>query len=208
MSASARRIGVHMSVNGIMIGAIVAGLVFFQSDACAQAAPAPTKPHRSTTVRPNSTRAVRRFVQTFYDWYVPIALSDTVHIITWYYVLNNADRFLDRGLAAALRADSVAQQMDPMKQTREVLNGDPFLYSQDPCGPYEVIDVQHRGGAFIVLVRPCHAKAAGPVVEVRAVGGRWRISNMLDLDGHRDLKSYLCQWAKEDLRTDRRPAKC
>jgi hypothetical protein len=36
--------------------------------------------------------------------------------------------------------------------------------------------------------------------------GRWRITNVLYDKG--DLKAYLCQWAKADLRPDKRPAKC
>ena len=133
-------------------------------------------------------------------------MSDTVHIPTEWYVLKNADRYLAPDLAAALRADSVAAHEDPMKQTREVLNFDPFLESQDPCGPYEVIDVHRRGSAFIVPIRVCHSKGAGPAVEVHAVDGRLRISNVLYGEG--DLKSYLCQWAKADLQIDKRPAKC
>jgi hypothetical protein len=161
-----------------------------------------------TLVNTDSTEAVRKFVQGFYDWYVPIAISDTVHFPAWYYVLTNAHRYLDPDLAAALRADSVAQQDDPTKQTRDVLDFDPFLLSQDPCGPYEVIAVRRHGDTFRVPIRPCRAKGAGPVVEVRDVNGRWRISNVLGLDGDRSLRSYLCEWAKADLRKDRRPAKC
>jgi hypothetical protein len=67
--------------------------------------------------------------------------------------------------------------------------------------------VARRRDTFRATTRPCHAKRAlGPVVEVRAIGGRWRITDVLYDD--RGLKSYLCQWAKADVRPDKRPAKC
>lgn len=198
-----------MSAGRLIAQVVFASLAFSASGSCVQGVPkgaaqqSPVIAQNSATSGRDSTAAVRQFVQGFYDWYTPIALSFP-RFPAWYDVLNNADRYLDRDLAAAIRADSVAREGDPI--TRETLNFDPFLSSQDPCGPYEVIEVRRRGDTFRVPIRPCHAKGAGPVVEVRAVDGRWRIANVFY--GKGDLKSYLCQWAKADARTDRRPAKC
>jgi hypothetical protein len=178
-----------------IIALVSAGVVFVHANASAQ----------SAQVSADSLRASRQFVQRFYDWYMPLALGRHAFPAE-YYVLSNAGRYLDRDLAAALRADSVAEQAGPSKATRQTLEFDPFLESQDPCGPYEVVDVARRGDAFRVRMRPCHAKGVGPVVEVRAMEGRWRITNVLYDNG--DLKSYLCQWAKADLLPDKRPAKC
>lgn len=155
--------------------------------------------------RADSVQDVRQFVQAFYHWYTPIAIADH-RFPAWYSILKNDDQYLDRTLAAALRADSAVAQMGPMKATRQTIDFDPFLDSQDPCKPYEVAGVSRRGNVFRVVMRACHAKEIGPIVEIRAIRGRWLITNVLYGDG--DLKSYLCRWAKGDLRRDRRPTKC
>ena len=207
-AAAAIRIAPHSHSGRIsMICAMLAVIASIQLYACT---PAKHVAENGAALRTaaDSNAAVHRFVQAFYDWYVPIASADSVHIPAFYYVLTKADRYLDRDLAAMLRADSVEEEIDPTKQTRETLDADPFLDSQDPCGPYEVIDVRRRGSAYVVRMRACHGDG-GPVVEVRSVGGAWRISNMLDVGGGgRDLKSYFCEWAKEDSRPERRPPKC
>ncbi len=192
-----------MSAKRSFVLMIFAGASFFGSDACAQRMGRVGTLREPTAIAADSTLLVRRFVQEFYDWYAPLALGDH-YGAAWWNVLKNADRYLDRSLASAVRDDSIARMRDP--QTREVLNFDPFLNSQDPCVPYEVISVHHQGGTYRVPMRACHAKGAGPVVEVRAVDGRWKITNVFY--GRGDLKSALCQWAKEETRTDKRPAKC
>jgi len=174
-------------------------LAVVHAEACAQQKAARDR------VSNDSLHAARQFVRGFYDWYTPLTLAN-LSVRGEYYVLTRADQYLDPSLAAALRADSIAQQDDPMTATRQTLDFDPFLASQDPCEPYEVVDVRRRGNAFLASMRGCHAKGIGPVVELRAIGGRWRITNILYGDG--DLKSYLCQWAKADLRPEKRPAKC
>jgi hypothetical protein len=90
-----------MSIRGIAIGFAVAGLACLHSGACAQATRAPAS-ERASTVPADSDHAVRHFVQAFYDWYTPIALSD-VRNPAWYYVLNNAGRYLDRGTSQKTR---------------------------------------------------------------------------------------------------------
>ena len=192
-----------MSAKGTSIRMVFACAAFLQSDACARGARVAATPQQRTSIAGDSIVAVRQFVQGFYDWYTPIALSG-LHFPAYWNVLNNADRFLARELAAAIRDDSVAQVSAPI--TRVPLNFDPFLDSQDPCGPNEVIDVRRQGDSFRLPIRECHMQRPGPVVEVRSVDGRWRISNVFYDRG--DLKSYLCQWAKADLRPERRPTQC
>ena len=192
-----------MLAKGTIIRMICAAVAFVQSDACAQRASAVATPRAPMPVVGDSSLAVRQFVRGFYDWYTPVALSFP-RFPAWYNVLNNANRYLDRDLAAALREDSVAREADPIP--RETLNYDPFLDSQDPCGPNEVVDVLRQGSTFRVPIRQCHSKLAGPVVEVRPIEGSWRITNVFS--ERSDLKSWLCKWAKADVRPERRPAKC
>lgn len=172
---------------------------------CAQVARGGSAGRDVASITADSTQAVRQFVQRFYDWYVPLTIADHAFPAE-YYVLDKADSYLDPDLAAALRADSVVEEVDPEAATRETLDFDPFLFSQDPCGPYEVVRVARRGDAFRVGMRPCHADGISPTVEVRAEAGQWKITNLLYGDG--DLRTYLCRWAMADLRPEKRPAHC
>jgi hypothetical protein len=187
------------------ISVLLASIALFPAAGCAQ------KSNRAdtaaTSMAQDSSLAVRQFVQGFFDWYTPIAVSDTGQGPQWWSVLTQADRYLDRALATALRGDSIARLASPERQTREILNFDPFLNSQDPCGPNEVMEVIRVGSVFRVPIRSCGARRANMTVEVRAVDGRFRISTVIYNSG-RDLKYWLCKYAKEDSRPQRRPASC
>ena len=186
------------------------GFAMFAAITCLQSTAAQIRRGSSarqdvTPITADSTQAVRRFVQQFYDWYVPLTIAHH-SFPAYYYVLDKANSYLDRDLAAALRADSVVEETNPEKATRETLDFDPFLASQDPCAPYDVVKVARRGDAFRVGMRPCHTNVVSPTVEVRAEAGQFKITNVLYGDG--DLKAYLCHWAQADLRRDRRPTRC
>lgn len=192
-----------MSFQSVVIRVAVVGSFFAQSAACAQGRRVDVAAREPMSTVGDSALAVHQFVQGFYDWYTPIAVAPREGF-AYYRVLSKSDSYLDLDLAAALRGDSVAQFSIP--DTRQTLNFDPFLNTQDPCAPTEVVGVRRQGGTSRVTIRTCRASRPGPVVEVRAVNGRWRITNVFY--GRGDLRSYLCQWAKEDTRTDKRPDKC
>jgi hypothetical protein len=182
----------------------LASVAFVPSDGCAQRS-SPAGTHASAAQ--DSSSAAGQFVQSFYDWYTPIALGES-RVPRWWRVQSKASLYLDPALATALRSDSIARLASPETQTRETLDFDPFLSSQDPCGPNEVSGVRRDGGVFRATVLKCRAPGVEIVVEVRVVNGRWRISNVVYGGKSRDLKYWLCKWAKEDLRPQRRPASC
>ncbi len=207
-----------MPTRAMIIRTAFTGLTFCASGACAQGAPKNVARQAApitldSVVRANdSTAAVRKFVQGFYDWYAPFVQTEP-RFPGWWQILSSAPGYLDANLASGLRADSAAQRIDPV--SREVIDFDPFLNSQDPCPRYEVTDVHSDGRSYRVSARPVCPNAnwqywqtldKTTVVEVVPEGGHWKITNVFYEKG--DLKSLLCLNAKADTRPDRRPAKC
>ena len=190
-----------MYSNWNLLRIAIAGIVFIASAACGQRARVAPSSAVVPSAAEDSALAVRRFVQGFYDWYTPIALSDH-RGPAWWSVLSSPVPYLDHDLAAAIRADSVARVAEPI--TRETLNFDPFLFSQDPCGPNEVMDVRRAGDSFRVPIRMCTSSGAWVVVEVGFVDGGMTVLNVRSVNGD-DIKSLLCKYAKEDARRDKRP---
>jgi hypothetical protein len=182
------------------------GFAFLATNACAQVGSSGLKtPPVDTAPAPtDSSQAVRAFVQHFYDVYTDPSFSPA-----WPWL--DVDQFVDAKLMTALRADSVAS-LD-MRRSREIINFDPFLDSQDPCPHYAVVEVRRNGAAYDVTVKPVCAdprwQTQRPVVEVMRQGDRWMITNMrYDHAGPKDLRGLLCEWAKADMKPERRPAKC
>jgi hypothetical protein len=119
--------------------------------------------------------------------------------------------FIDADLMRALRGDSLAAT--ERFPSRMLINFDPFLDSQDPCPRYDVAVVHRVGGVYKVTVRPVCAdprwQTQRPVVDVMLEDGHWKITNVTyDHNGTKDLRSLLCEWAKADLKPERRPTKC
>jgi hypothetical protein len=99
--------------------------------------------------------SINSFVQSFYDWYVPKALSDS-SVPTPKLALKQRSSVFGPHLAAALREDYAAQPAYPGEIVG--LDFDPFLNTQDPCEHYEVGTISHRGHTYSVEV---HAICAG-----------------------------------------------
>src|SRR5689334_19920193 len=77
----------------------------------------------------------QRFVQRFYDWYVPLAIkSDSTP--SWNQVLRYRGSSLSSELVRRLREDADAQAK--VKGEMVGLDFDPFLNAQDPCERYRV----------------------------------------------------------------------
>lgn len=95
------------------------------------------------------TKPVRVFVQTFYDWYVPISLRNN-SVPASDFALKYKSSDFSPELLRALQEDSNARA----KVTGEVvgLDFDPFLNGQDPCQRYDVGEIAHRGASYWVDV--------------------------------------------------------
>jgi hypothetical protein len=86
-------------------------------------------------------KSLQRFVQDFYDWYVPKAFGDHTGP-AWDFALKYRKQAFSSELFRALQEDSDAQA----KATDLVgLDFDPFLNSQDPCEQYEAGDSNQIG---------------------------------------------------------------
>ena len=131
-----------------------------------------------TSNQVDSTASAQRFVQSFYDWYTPIArrtiMSDTggAQIA----VKRQAEVF-SRELLDALRADLTARA-----KGEEGLDFDPFLFSQDtPCEHYQADRVLRQRDSYRVDVRAiCDgepADSAHVAAELRPSGGSWQFVN-------------------------------
>ena len=195
------------TIQAIVRGAS-AGLTFFASAACAQQPPNRSGlAQPSTAITGDSIASAHQFVQQFYDWYA--AIADTARRQPVWPVLSNRSQFLEADLAAALRGDSIGRVSE--KGSREVLDFDPFFGSSNPCKHYEVTDVTGQGGVFKASVRSVCVYAGGErgkvVVDLIANRAHWKISNVIYPQGG-DLKYWLCKYAKEDTRTERRLMKC
>lgn len=150
--------------------------------------------------------SAREYVQGFYDRYLATERTEGGGPAHWRLLGSDV---LDSTLVAALREDSAfGDQRHP--GSREGLNFDPFLASQDPCPRYEAIRARSEGPGFHVTVRPLCADSSwqnqGPVVEVSYRDARWRIVNVHY--ERTDLRTLLCQYAGRDTRARRPPAAC
>lgn len=131
------------------------------------------------------------FVRSFYDWYAPLAQAD--HQGPAFQVALKRDAWIFSGeLQRALKADAAAQA----KVDGEIvgLDFDPFLFSQDPDGRYEIGKVTRDENRQLFAL---HGVSEGKrrtkpsvLVEVRQQSGRWIFINFYSPEGG-DLLSIL-----------------
>ena len=175
---------------------------------------APATAKSQSAVVPVTTRsdtsAVREFVQQFYDWYAPMAERGS-RVPAFWSVLPRPG--VSPELREAFRADSAAWAEGEAK-TRELIDVDPFLHSQDPCAPYRVEKVVPDGPAFgATVVEACPGRAGSEyppqrvVVVVERRDSLFEISNVR-FDSLTSVRSLLCQFAMADRKLERRPSKC
>jgi hypothetical protein len=169
------------------------------------------QPAGAATTQPDSSELARTFVQGFYDWYAPFAdTSGAPGAIGR--TLSRKPSVLGTRLASALREDSLARhEPGRTEPPRELLNYDPFLYSQDPCGSFRADSVKQLSGAYRVSVREaCPGNGFGNrpfALDVIGEGGRWVITDVV-YGEKSSLIAQLCQLALRDDRPDRRPKDC
>lgn len=105
--------------------------------------------HAQAATDQNNSRSLKIFVQSFYNWYVPKALSDSISP-SWNIALTHKASIFNQRLANALKNDSIAQAQSPGEIVS--LDFDPFLASQDPCERYEVGKITQRHNSYFVEI--------------------------------------------------------
>jgi len=145
-----------------------------------------------------NSASARDFVQRFYSWYVPQALSER-HGPASDLALRYKGSEFSPNLLQALKEDSDAQA----KANGDIvgLDFDPFLNTQDPCERYELGKVSQTGSNYSVEVYGvCSGKKnAKPdvVAEVGRRGSHWEFVNfhypnlMKDCPNSADLLAML-----------------
>jgi len=119
---------------------------------CHKEAPPPASASASTAVRDTTlglpaadgaAQSAAAFVQAFYQWYGKLGdlYQQAVH---------DSPAFFAPALLAGLHADSAAKQQHPDEVVG--LDWDPFLETQDPCDPYQVMGTTRRGDTVLVAV--------------------------------------------------------
>ncbi|MDR3690733.1 MAG: hypothetical protein P4L46_15255 [Fimbriimonas sp.] len=126
------------------------------------------------------TRAARRFVQRFYDWYSPRAMSAKAGP-AWNLALKAKTASFSPALRRALRADVNAQA----KSTGEIvgLDFDPFLNSQDPELRYVAGTPVASRGSYLVGVHGASATKPAVFAKVESRHGAWRFTNFIYSSG-------------------------
>jgi hypothetical protein len=133
----------------------------------------------------NASDSVKVFVQGFYDWYVPKALSS--HSTTaWSTAVKEKGSCFSPELGRKLREDSEAQAKDEGEIVG--LDFDPFLNSQDPGRRYSVGKVVPKGDSYLVEVHRIipgkpEAKLTA-TAEVTGKNGQWHLVNFIYPGGH------------------------
>ena len=123
-------------------------------------------------------QSLRDFVQGFYSWYVPHALSDSAGS-AWEFAIKEKSSAFSPQLVQALRRDSAAQA----KTTSEIvgLDFDPFLAAQDPCENYEVGRITQRVESYLVdIYGVCSGKKhekPDVIAELQHKNGHWLFVN-------------------------------
>jgi hypothetical protein len=133
----------------------------------------------------NASDSVKKFVQGFYDWYVPKALSSRSEPASNIAIKAKGICFSPE-LGRKLREDAEAQA----KAEGEIvgLDFDPFLGGQDPGRHYSVGKVALKGESYLVEIhRVSSGKPEGELTvtaEVTGKNGQWYFVNFIYPNGH------------------------
>ena len=122
--------------------------------------------------------SVRKFVQGFYDWYVPRALKGDAETLA----LKTKPALFSPEIRKGLEEDRRAAEKNPDEIVG--LDFDPFLNSQDLADTYTVKKVEQKGSRWFASVYG-HYKgqkedsAASVVAQVEKTKTGWRFTNFL-----------------------------
>jgi hypothetical protein len=141
-------------------------------------------------VEQGTIKSVRQFVQGFYDWYVPKALSSSPGP-PWGAALQARPSNFSTEIASLLRKEMREQAHTPGEISG--LDFDPFLSTQDPDDRYNVGEIVKKGESYWVSVYGASTERSQPptlVAEVSHVDGRWQFTNFRYANG-KDFVSLL-----------------
>ena len=148
-----------------------------------------------TTSSEKLETSARHFVQSFYDWYAPVAVSENKEP-AWKIAIAKRNSFFDPHLRQALELDLAAQAKSPGQIVG--LDFDPFLNSQDPDKKYKAAKVSAHGGRVLVDVYAVQRNTADKpavIAEIEERSGSWVFVNFLYPDNG-DLLAVLSRLRK------------
>jgi hypothetical protein len=136
-----------------------------------------------------SSQAVA-FVQSFYDWYLPIVTDDSLKERATDIVIKRRPELFDRPLLRALQIDAAAQAKADLIPAIDGLDGDPFVDTNgDPAPHFKAI----RASGSLVTVVGFDKQPSKPLVslaiEVRCKPDHCVIVN-IHYPAHDRLKQY------------------
>jgi Protein of unknown function (DUF3828) len=143
----------------------------------------------------------RKFVQDFYDWYVPMA-SHSHSEAASNIALKKKSAMFSAELLKALKEDALAAS----KSSDGVvgLDSDPFLNSQEQVDRCVLGNITEKNGAFRVdiydVLEGKKDKKPAVIAEVKQENGHWIFVNFWNPDSG-DLLSELRDLAKERKKT-------
>ena len=122
------------------------------------------------------TDPVKVFVQSFYDWYVPLALKPQ-HGFSYEIVLKQNPGYFTPILRSALQGDLEASEKNPDYIVG--LDFDPILASQDPCDHYVAGSVKQAGKDYEISIFCSGEHESYVSAEVMRQGDSWVIVNFI-----------------------------
>ena len=122
--------------------------------------------------------SVKAFVQTFYDWYVPLALKPQDGF-SYEIVLKQKPDYFSPALRQALKEDLDASEKNPDYIVG--LDFDPILASQDPCEHYITGTVRQTGKNYEIDVSCLDSNRDKPdlIAEVMQQASSWVFINFI-----------------------------
>jgi len=154
-------------------------------------------------IEPAASQAdsVKTFVQTFYDWYVPLALKPQAGF-SYGIVLKQKPDYFTPALRSALQKDLEASEKNPDYIVG--LDFDPILASQDPCDHYVAGAVTQAGKNYDISISCKGEQESYVSAEAMPQGDSWIIVNFIypPHDGLKedDLLSLLNRLEKDRKR--------
>jgi len=136
-----------------------------------------------------TSRSPREFVDEFYKWYAPRALSDNTPP-TWDSALKFKSSDSSPQIVRLLKEDSAAQA-----KCKELvgLDFDPFLNTQEPAEQYEVGTISQKGQDFKAEIYGMHSGKRNEKPDV--------VAEFLQKDGHWFFVNFYYSSAGTDLIT-------
>jgi hypothetical protein len=144
----------------------------------------------SDTSNDKTGGSAQQFVQSFYNWYVPIAVSPKTTGLACEIALDKRPQAFSEKLYREMKKETTAQGTT---SGRYGLGADPFLNSQDPAPRYTVGNVSRDGGhqnVEVYAVYDGQRREFALKARVKQQNGHWVFTDFLYGNG-RSLKKQL-----------------